>query len=400
MKFEKFIQFFLTLLIMIFVTGAAFGETGPKWLTIDADAIDTAKKNLAGEITLIEVFGGVALIKTTSQVEMALSQIMHEKHHRCGGFISHDSEEEARKALHNHSIRSLAEKAIFADYNIDQQDIVSPLVERVDALRIESTILKLSSFHNRYYRANTGVQSQEWVKQKWAELGAGRSDVKVEKFEHRSWPQPSIIMTVKGESDEVIVVGGHADSISGWFGRNTARAPGADDNASGIATITEAIRILMEASYKPKKTIKFMAYAAEEVGLLGSKEIARDFKARGVNVVGVLQLDMTNFNGTNSQDITLISDYTNAAQNTFFGRLIDEYVHLPWGYDRCGYACSDHASWTGQGFAASMPFEARKNDMNRRIHTANDTFQQSGGTADHAAKFAKLTISYIVELDQ
>jgi leucyl aminopeptidase len=66
------------------------------------------------------------------------------------------------------------------------------------------------------------------------------------------------------------------------FGGASAKAPGADDNASGIATITETIRVLMSNGFQPKKTLKFMAYAAEEVGLLGSKEIANDFKKKGL----------------------------------------------------------------------------------------------------------------------
>ena len=156
----------------------------------------------------------------------------------------------------------------------------------------------------------------------------------------------------------------------------------------------------MASSYKPTKTIKFMAYAAEEVGLLGSKEIARSFRENGENVVGVLQLDMTNFKGSSDKDIVMMTDFTNAAQNAFLGKLIDEYLQLSWGYDKCGYGCSDHASWHSVGYPASIPFEAKKSDMNRAIHTSRDTIGLSRGNAEHAAKFAKLALSYIVELDK
>ena len=212
--------------------------------------------------------------------------------------------------------------------------------------------------------------------------------------------QPTVILTIEGESDETIVIGGHADSIAGFFGGEHNHAPGADDNASGIATITEVIRVLMLANYKPKKTLKFMAYSAEEVGLLGSREIARLYASNAEKVVGVLQLDMTLYKGSSTQDIALIADYTDQEQNAFLGKLIDTYVKVPWIYDRCGYACSDHASWTGSGFKSSFPFEAKKNDMNRRIHTANDTLEASRGSVDHPVKFAKLALSYVVELDQ
>ena len=99
----------------------------------------------------------------------------------------------------------------------------------------------------------------------------------MELYEHKDWPQPSVILTIKGEEspEEIVVLGGHGDSISGMFRQKTNKAPGADDNASGIAALTEIIRTMVEGQYRPKKTIKFMAYAAEEVGLRGSMEIAR-----------------------------------------------------------------------------------------------------------------------------
>ena len=41
-----------------------------------------------------------------------------------------------------------------------------------------------------------------------------------------------------------------------------------------------------------------MAYAAEEVGLRGSKEIAEDYKRRNINVLSYVQFDMTNYKGS------------------------------------------------------------------------------------------------------
>ena len=97
--------------------------------------------------------------------------------------------------------------------------------------------------------------------------------------------------------------------------------------------------------YKPLRTVKFMAYAAEESGLLGSDEIAQAYKNQSVNVVGVLQLDMTNYKGS-SGDIYIFTDFTNPAQNTFVGNLVTTYLPgLVKGNSSCGYACSDHASW-------------------------------------------------------
>jgi leucyl aminopeptidase len=141
-----------------------------------------------------------------------------------------------------------------------------------------------------------------------------------------------------------------------------------------------------------------MAYAAEEVGLRGSQEIATSYANAGVNVVGVMQLDMTNYKGS-VNDIYVYTDYTDSAQNTFVTNLIKTYLPtLKVGTDRCGYGCSDHASWTAKGYYASLPFEAAFNQDNPYIHTANDTYANSGNQADHALKFARLALAYAVEL--
>ena len=107
-----------------------------------------------------------------------------------------------------------------------------------------------------------------------------------------------MILTIQGTDlpNEIVVLGAHLDSINGSAGGSTEQtAPGADDDASGIASLTEVIRVALASGWKPKRTVKFMGYAAEEVGLRGSNAIAQSFKTADSNVVGVLQLDMTNY---------------------------------------------------------------------------------------------------------
>jgi hypothetical protein len=164
--------------------------------------------------------------------------------------------------------------------------------------------------------------------------------------------------------------------------------------------LTEVIRVMVAKNFRPQRTVKFMAYAAEEVGLRGSNAIATNFQANNVNVVGVLQLDMTNYKGSNA-DIVIITDFTNAAQNQFVRDLVTAYQPaLTVINNTCGYGCSDHAAWHAKGFPASMPFEARVTPVedNPHIHTANDTIDKSGNNANHALKFTKLAVSYFGEL--
>jgi leucyl aminopeptidase len=370
------------------------------FISIDADALTFVQSKFGKRVEKVETLNGISVVKIDESALPWLSILMHRQFKRCGGYMLHDDFIEASNLLNSFSDQLYAKKNSFFAYKITQDAIVKPLINQASEANILNTITQLSLFQNRYYKGEFGKKSAAFIKDTWSKLVKNRSDASVEYFLHSGWDQPSVILTIKGLSDETIVLGGHQDSINGYMGGSTARAPGSDDNASGISTITEVIRVLMDNSYQPQKTLKFMAYAAEEVGLLGSKEIAANFKKRSVNVIGVMQLDMTNFKGNDALDIVMMRDYTNDEQNKFVGSIIDHYVPgIKWGFDKCGYGCSDHASWHTQGFPASMPFEATMDTMNHKIHTANDTLAVSNNNASHAVKFAKMAIGYIVELD-
>ncbi len=368
-----------------------------QWITIGADTEEPVLAALRGagwvqEPSTLMKKNGVVALKVLESHLPRIGQVMHDKFNRCAGFLAHDSQQDAVKALETAGTAPVQQPVT---YTIDNPPTVNALMGEMAEVNIRNTISTLSSYNTRYYTSTTGVNAATWIKDTWTSLAAGRTDVSVATFTHPSWPQPSVIMTIMGTTlpGEVVVIGGHLDSING----STGTAPGADDDASGIASITEIIRAAMAKGYRPARTVKFMGYAAEEVGLRGSQEIALWHKNNAVNVVGVLQLDMTNYRGS-SVDVGLMTDFTNAAQNTFVTNLLDTYAIATWATSACGYGCSDHASWFNQGFPTSMPFESLMNQHNPTIHTVNDTLAQSAGTATHALKFSKLGAAFMAEL--
>jgi len=355
----------------------------------DAVSIGTRQVRAAGVSEKVH-----AVVLDDSRL-LAVTGAIHQQMGQCGGFMYHASEAEARAAL---EARRIALPTPL--YAIDQREVVEPLLAGMQERNIEATILTLSAFTNRYYASQTGVDAANWLLASWRELAAGRDDISVALVVHKAYPQPSVTLTIAGTdlASEKVVVGAHLDSILGFRMSDTARAPGADDDASGVASMTEALRALVASGYRPRRTIQVFAYAAEEVGLRGSQEIAREFKQAGQKVAGVLQLDMTNYKGA-ANDIYLITDYTNSARNAFVAELAAAYLpDLEVGQDRCGYGCSDHASWDAQGYPVSMPFESSMARDNPAIHTARDTYENSGGQAGHALKFARLAAAYMVEL--
>lgn len=389
-----FSHFLTTICLIFFIQGALAEEM--VYITIGSDAIPSLSQKKIITSKSLKSEKGITLLSVPKSKILEISELMHDKFNRCGGFIYHPSYEKAQEAF----IEPTVNKEILADYSINQESIVNSFIQKISSENILETIKKLSSFPSRYYGSENGVSSQNWIKSQWESIIKNRQDARVELFNHE-YAQPSIIATIQGTKspEEMIIFGGHGDSIARGDQEREMKAPGADDNASGIAVLTEILRVIIEGGYKPEKTIKIISYAAEEVGLRGSNEIATRMKSINAKIVGVIQFDMTNFLGSDGK-INLISDYTNSNQNAFLGKLIDKYVQTPWGYGQCGYACSDHASWNQSGFIASFPFEASMNGYNPNIHTKGDTLDKSQNTAIHAMKFAKLGISYLIELDK
>lgn len=375
------------LLLIILTLSINIGYSKELIISTDTEIVKELL-NQKKDLDLIADFEKTAIIKIKENSIEEITKLAHEKG-RCGGFFVHETVEDALK-----STSSINKKANKTNYTVQNLKFVQEAITKVEEKNIRDFIIRLSTLHNRFYQSDTGVEASLIIKNEWSKYA------NTELYSHKNWKQPSVVATITGSKypEEYIIVGGHLDSISGFFGSPTAKAPGADDNASGIATITEVIRILNQAGYKPLKTIKFMGYAAEEVGLRGSDEIARDYKTRGVNVTGVMQLDMTNYKGS-AETIFLTSDHTDPNQTKFLEKLIDTYLKVSHTKTSCGYACSDHASWTKSGYPAVFPFEASKNNMNKHIHTPRDTIGISNGTADHAVNFARLALAYIVELD-
>ena len=394
----------------------------PAWITLGGDALQVLQRMTPQ----VQVLGtaqarvDVALSRrdaslrqkreTVHAVEIddgwleILSLMVHAELQRCGGYLHHESQDAALAALRRLESPQASPLAVgdAPSYAIDNTAAVNALLPQLQASTLLGTIEGLAAFQNRRYNSSHGVNASNWLFANWQALNtSGRRNVRVSQITHTGFNQKSVMLEISGagNANEVVVLGGHLDSIAG-SAIETSRAPGADDNASGIAGLTEVIRVLLANNYQPKRTLRFIGYAAEEVGLRGSQQIAATTAVSRQRVVGVLQLDMTAYKSPlDAQDIWLYTDYTNAAQNQFLANLTGFYLPgVTVGYSACGYGCSDHAAWHAQGFAASFPHEASNNNYNRAIHTPNDTAAIFGNQAEHAIKFTRLALAYAVEL--
>jgi len=292
----------------------------------------------------------------------------------------------------------------FADRPLTQQKTLAPLLAEISMEKLRATVSNLVAYNNRYFHSSTGRTSVVWYASQFRQIAQSRDDVEVILQEHTGREegrrQPTLIVRLKGRGDlarERLVVGTPGDCINSVTGMANVDdpCPGADDNASGMAVVLEVFRVLIARDVKPLRTLEFIAYAGEELGLIGSRYVAQSYALEKIPVAAVLQLEGTMYPGPEPK-IALVSDFTHPEVTAYLGRLIDTYVGLPHVLSPCGAGCSDHASWKEQGFPVGFPYSEIIGHDNPHAHTPQDTIDRL--SFEHGLRFARLSLAFLVEL--
>jgi len=282
---------------------------------------------------------------------------------------------------------------------------VESVIDKLSTEGPRANLEKFTSFRTRYYKSDTGRQSQLWLLSKIEEITAKWASeslqdiISVTEFKH-SWPQSSILLKIAGSSpsDEgAVIISAHQDSTNMW---PWLPAPGADDDGSGTVTILEAYRGLVASNFTPTEDVWFHWYSAEEGGLLGSQAVARDFQSRSVKVKAQTQYDMTAWvkQGTR-EEVGIITDFVDLSVTKFVTKLVDKYLSIPYVETKCGYACSDHGSWSKAGYRSSFAIESSFENSNHYIHSTNDRIDISPEFSfTHMLEYSKLAVAFAIEL--
>jgi len=233
---------------------------------------------------------------------------------------------------------------------------------------------------NRRHNTADGAAAARWIRdimQGYCDQLDRSGRCSVSTFTSPRTPQLSVILRREGSNNpnrQVVIIGGHLDSIAG----SNVRAPGADDDGSGTVTVMEAARAFLAAGTDNALTLEFQLYAAEEVGLWGSGDLANSYRTRGINVKSMVQFDM---NGccaagrglTRGTRYNVCTDaaFTNSALTARLRTVITNFGDLPQGNFQYGYAASDHASFARAGFPAC---HVKENVGYPPIHSPNDVY--------------------------
>ncbi|MGH3325023.1 MAG: M20/M25/M40 family metallo-hydrolase, partial [Streptomyces sp.] len=182
------------------------------------------------------------------------------------------------------------------------------LLAEIDQDRIEAIVRRLAAFGTRHTLSSQddperGIgAARDWIQaemKKYAAASGGRMTVELQSYVQEPAsriPVPTkitnVMATLRGSVDpgRVYVVSGHYDSRVTDVMDATSDAPGADDDASGVAVAMELARVM--ATRRPAATIVFAAVAGEEQGLYGARHMAQVFKDAGADVQGMFTNDI------------------------------------------------------------------------------------------------------------
>ena len=247
------------------------------------------------------------------------------------------------------------------------------LVDQVDPAAIEARVNQLAAFFNR--RADQpGAVAAQSVIEGWFQ-GVGLAPT-TQSFD----PQFSsnVIAEIPGAVDpnKVIVIGAHYDSIN-LQGSASSISPGADDNASGTSGVIEAAKALVQGG-PYEHTIRFVAFSAEEFGLVGASANAAQSLADGEEILGMLNMDMISYRAAgDARDVDFVTNNTSASLNEFCAAIGELYVPN-WASTQgtLSAGSSDHAAYNSFGFPATFFFEDT-GQFSPFIHTPNDSVNLS-----------------------
>lgn len=185
---------------------------------------------------------------------------------------------------------------------------LTALLREIDSRRMEAVVRRLAAFGTRHTLSSQtdpvrGIgAARDWIHAQlsgYAAASGGRMSVELQSYVQQPAsriPVPTtitnVVATVRGDvtPERVYVITGHYDSRATDVMDAVSDAPGADDDASGVAVVMELARVL--STRRTEATIVLAAVAAEEQGLYGSAYLAAQLKAAGADVQAMFSNDI------------------------------------------------------------------------------------------------------------
>jgi hypothetical protein len=300
-----------------------------------------------------------------------------------------------RKGNRVPSIRSKRRRDEGAE-SLPMDKSIESIISSVSRNNIEKWINHLASYHTRHSKSKYIDDVANWLKDELERLT--HVDINFHNYSEDGYNLKNVIYKL---SDTVILVCAHYDSRMQDLEDNNSRAPGADDNASGVAVILEIARLI--SNLELERTVQLVFFSGEEQGLWGSKHYSRQLKDDGVDLYRLINLDMVGFPPADGKHtVTIEMDMGNAVptndqDSQTFGGMMEQmaldYTDLDpiLGpiYD------SDYMPFEALGYVTVGGYDGGATDQNTHYHSTTD--EVSFVDMDYVASNTKMVLATVLK---
>lgn len=282
----------------------------------------------------------------------------------------------------------------------EENALIREMMNQVSMDSLEATVQHLQDYQNRIWNSQNAFDASDWIAGRMAALGL---EVEQQPFYASTWTgsgnaAPNVIGIQRGTlyPDVYVVCGSHFDSFSYEAMYGSGTCPGADDNATGVASVLESARIMTQ--YEFEYSIIYCAYGCEEMGLYGSEAYASRCQQEGMEILGYFNNDMNGYLWGDQihihciypNSVAPIGDYYINVGNVYFPEMPVEHKNLDYGD-------SDHTSFNNHGYMGIYPFEDIDHDS-PYIHTPNDLIGPSVTSFEMSQRYCQMNIGCLAEL--
>lgn len=283
---------------------------------------------------------------------------------------------------------------------MEENPTIREMLEQVNMDSLEATVQHLQNYGSRLWNSENAFAVSDWIAGRMQALGL---EVEQQPFYANTWygsgeAAPNVIGIQRGTlyPDTYVVCGSHFDSFS-WEAYSGGLAPGADDNATGVASVLESARIMTQ--YEFEYSIIYCAYGCEEMGLYGSEAYASRCQEEGMDIIGYFNNDMNGY--LNPGDpIHIDCIYPNSVEpiGTYYMNVGSVYYpELPIRHVNFNQGDSDHTSFNNHGYMGIYPFEDYQN-YSPYIHTPNDLIGTSVNSFEMSRQYCQMNIACLAEI--
>ncbi len=233
--------------------------------------------------------------------------------------------------------------------------LVAALMDSTSVVNMTATVQRLQDFGSRYVVVDSCWAAGYWVRDRFEEYGY--ADVRLDTFRTMTFQDSVDAMNVVAVKEgttrpsEYVVLGGHYDSVNAEnFYDPSAPAPGAEDNATAVAAVLEAARLLRDVP--TDRSIIFACWSAEEEGLWGSRDFVASAVEESLDIVVYLNMDCIGYLEPSSEEAPVIV-FTDSLSLAIAGYMQTlARAHTDYELQTCvrPFGASDHTSFWEAGY--------------------------------------------------